>query len=113
MAVLSRIRAILSHRWAAFFVPVSLTLGFIGLSVLSIPDTLSFEPEPDAESEEQPPTTAGKTATQNTASPLSGSAAKKAVSKSSALRPIRSPLRPSRTRGAAQAPEAAAEDGAD
>jgi hypothetical protein len=114
MAVLSRIRALFSHRWAAFFLPIGVTVGFIGLSVLTIPDTLSFEPEPDSESEEEgTSTTPSKAAGQSTASQVTGAAAKKAIGKSSSLRPIRSPLRPARTRAAAQAPESATEDGAE
>jgi len=113
MAVLSRIRALFSHRWAAFFLPVGITVGFIGLSVLTIPDTLSFEPEPEPE-EEGTAATPNKAAAQSTASHITGAAAKKALGKSSSLRPIRSPLRPaSRPRSGTQAPEAASEDGAD
>lgn len=116
MAFLNRVRQAFGHRWAAFFGPVAVTLGFIGLSIWLIPDTLDINEEETEESA----TTTGEAAAASKVKPSvppanssAAAAARKHLSKPATPRSLRSPLRAARPKpvGANAAPVPATDNG--
>jgi hypothetical protein len=114
MAFWNRVRHVFGHRWAAFFGPVLVTLGFIGVVVTLIPDTLSSDDETatstkseGAGAEDTSAAKPGHNAAPAASAPGSGAPARRNLGRSGLLRSAHSPLRGAKPK----LPAAAADSG--